>query len=173
MRAHEFVIDDYNSATVRPGFKKEKWYRGRYLLRAEARRPDKYEIKYNTKGLIITVFDPETKSMWLSSAGIANARFIVTGNHMEVSTVYVSPEYQRQGIASAMYNFARELGNEIQPSTNQTAQGKAFWAGGAGVGKLTPDEPPAPQPEKTPSVAVSSPKQSWFKKIFTRKKEIS
>lgn len=145
MRAYQFINDDYNSDTVKPGFTAEKWYKGKYLLKATARVPDKYDVD-TIKGLIITVYDPQVKSLFLSSEGIARARFIVKNNNMEVSMVQVSQNYQRQGIASAMYNFARELGNDIVPSPAQTEMGKAFWRAGAGVGRETPNEPPAPTP---------------------------
>lgn len=165
MRAHEFVQDDINPETVKPGFKREKWYRGRYLLRAEARPHDEYEVR-PLKGLIIKVYDTQTKSMWFQKAGIAQARFIVVGrDHMEVSTVQVANEYQRQGIASAMYNFARELGNEVKPSSNRTDQGRAFWAAGAGVGRETPDEPPPPEPVVEPVVAPAA-KPNLFKRLL-------
>ena len=164
MRANEFINDDYNSQTVRPGFKKEKWYNGRYLMVAQARDPDKYDESW-VKGLIIKVFDPKSKSMWFNSAGIASARFIVIGNHMEVSAVQVATEYQRQGIASAMYNFARELGNDVEPSRNQSDQGKAFWASGAGVGKLTPDQPPEPVTQQT-GTDTPVKKKSFLSRLF-------
>jgi GNAT superfamily N-acetyltransferase len=166
MRAKEFVNDDYNRETVKPRFQKEKWYKGRYLLKAEARPFDEYEVK-PTKGLIVTVFDTKSKSIWFSQAGIARARFIVVGDHMEVSTVQVATEYQRQGIASAMYNFARELGNDVLPSRNQTDMGKSFWSAGAGAGKSTPNEPPAPEPELTPTATVEpANKPGFFKRLF-------
>jgi GNAT superfamily N-acetyltransferase len=43
-------------------------------------------------------------------------------------SVYVDEEYQRKGIASAMYKFAKELGNTILPSLSQTDDAKAFWS---------------------------------------------
>lgn len=39
----------------------------------------------------------------------------------------VDPEYRRQGIASVMYQWAKELGNSIEPSHTQTDAGRAFW----------------------------------------------
>lgn len=171
MRAHEFITEAVNLATTKPGFSKEKWYRGRYLLKAEARQSEEYEER-PVKGLIIKVFDPKTTSILLKSSGIAHARFIVTGDHMVVSSVYVSSEYQRQGIASAMYNFARELGNDIMPSSGQTEQGKAFWATGAGVGRLTPDQPPELETPALPApVSATKPsKPGFFKRLVGLKK---
>jgi hypothetical protein len=105
--------------------------------------------------------------MWFKSAGIAQARFIVIDrDHMEVSVVSVADEYQRQGIASAMYNFARELGNEIQPSKNRTPMGKAFWAAGAGTGRATPDEPPAPEPVAVAANSGATTKPGFFKRLL-------
>lgn len=37
------------------------------------------------------------------------------------------PNMRRQGIASGAYDAVRSLGNDIVPSTRQTADGKAFW----------------------------------------------
>ena len=51
--------------------------------------------------------------------------YVVGGN------VSVWKEYQRKGIATEVYKFVRELGNDIKPSTTQTAAGKAFWDSGA------------------------------------------
>ena len=36
---------------------------------------------------------------------------------------------QRQGIASELYRFASELGNDVVPSDNRTPAGKAMWEG--------------------------------------------
>ena len=41
----------------------------------------------------------------------------------------VDPAYRRRGIASAMYRWAKELGNSIEPSYTQTDAGRAFWQG--------------------------------------------
>jgi len=41
----------------------------------------------------------------------------------------VDPKYQRQGVATEMYKFAHELGNDVIPSTAQTMEGKAMWDG--------------------------------------------
>jgi len=51
--------------------------------------------------------------------------YVVGGN------VSVWGEYQRKGIATQVYKFVKELGNDIKPSTKQTAAGKAFWDSGS------------------------------------------
>ena len=48
-------------------------------------------------------------------------------NSLEALDLHVDPQHRRKGIATEMYRFARELGNDIRPSPKQTALGKAFW----------------------------------------------
>jgi len=124
------ISDDYNPATVRPGFKKEKLYKDRYLLRAEAVKMDKYDVGRRERGLMIEVFDSKNPGDL-----IAYTKLLVSKLDMIPAATWVKPQYQRQGIASAMYNFARELGNDIIPSSDQTADAEAFWAAGAGLGR--------------------------------------
>ena len=47
---------------------------------------------------------------------------------LEALDLVIQPEHRRRGIATEMYRFARELGNDIKPSTLQTSMGKKFWA---------------------------------------------
>lgn len=78
--------------------------------------------------------------------------------HLEAEGVKVHPEHQRKGIASAIYSHAQKLtGKAIAPSHDQTAAGKALWAGNSaapqfGKGEHAmaaapkgPKEPEAPQ----------------------------
>ena len=46
---------------------------------------------------------------------------------LEALDLHVDPKHRRKGLATAMYKFARELGNDIAPSSKQTAMGKLFW----------------------------------------------
>jgi hypothetical protein len=48
---------------------------------------------------------------------------------LEAIDLSVDTYHRRKGIATAMYQFAKELGNDIIPSTKQTPNGKAFWNG--------------------------------------------
>lgn len=43
--------------------------------------------------------------------------------------VWVDDVYQRKGVASAMYAFAKELGNDVIASVDQSDDAKAMWAG--------------------------------------------
>lgn len=47
--------------------------------------------------------------------------YIIGGN------VSVWSEYQRKGIARAVYDWIRSMGNDIRPSTTQTDAGRAMW----------------------------------------------
>lgn len=46
---------------------------------------------------------------------------------MEGGHVWVNPKVQGKGIATEMYKFVSELGNDIQPSKTQLDPGKAMW----------------------------------------------
>jgi GNAT superfamily N-acetyltransferase len=46
---------------------------------------------------------------------------------LEALDLVILPSYRRKGIATEMYKFARELGNDIAPSKLQTGMGKQFW----------------------------------------------
>lgn len=49
-------------------------------------------------------------------------------DHLEAEDVYIEPRYRRRGLATAMYQLARKLGNDIQRSSKQTGMGREFWA---------------------------------------------
>jgi len=48
-------------------------------------------------------------------------------DRLEALDLSIQPAHRRRGIATEMYRFARELGNDIQPSKMQTGMGKQFW----------------------------------------------
>ena len=47
---------------------------------------------------------------------------------LEALDLFVEARHRRKGIATEMYKFARELGNDIRPSSKQTGLGKQFWS---------------------------------------------
>ena len=49
-------------------------------------------------------------------------------DHLEALDLSIQPAFRRKGIATEMYKFARELGNNIAKSKLQTGMGKVFWA---------------------------------------------
>ena len=59
---------------------------------------------------------------------IGQAKFYTTfGDSLVSALTTVKPEYQKQGIASTMYAYARMLGNTIEPSASQLPPGKKMW----------------------------------------------
>lgn len=58
---------------------------------------------------------------------IGASHFEVIGDHLESFDTYVRPEMRKQGLASMMYDYAQELGNDVLPSKHQTKAGKKFW----------------------------------------------
>jgi len=50
------------------------------------------------------------------------------GGKLEALDLSIQPAHRRKGIATEMYKFARELGNDIAPSKLQTSMGKQFWS---------------------------------------------
>lgn len=155
MRAHEFIDEVVNDLTLKPGFERTQ-NMGDYTLRAyydKAMGPEPHlrvdAIDRSGKIVGSTYFQPRTQTGQLATPGPASA-----SSHLEALATKVDPAFQRQGVASSMYNFARRLGNQIKPSTlAQTPAGKDFWArGGGGIGQINkvpaqPDVPGAVQPQ--------------------------
>lgn len=61
-------------------------------------------------------------------AEIAWVNFEQHDGKLEALDLSVQPASRRKGIATEMYKFARELGNDIAPSKLQTGMGKIFWS---------------------------------------------
>jgi GNAT superfamily N-acetyltransferase len=51
-----------------------------------------------------------------------------SADYLESGGTEVDPAYRNKGVASTMYAYAKMLGNDVQPSYNQTSQGQAMWA---------------------------------------------
>ena len=162
MRFRELATEKVNAKTVEPGFKIEKKL-GHLRMVATARDAARED---GILGVIVKVYDDRKKSVWPE---IATARLMIDtkditdpNNVLKASFLHVDPDYRRQGIASAMYNFARELGNDLAPSTNQSSLGRAFWTGGGGIGK---GYNPPPEPEIIKTAPAPAPKPSLFNKL--------
>ena len=162
MRFRELATEKVNAKTVEPGFKIEKKL-GHLRMVATARDAARED---GILGVIVKVYDDRKKSIWPE---IATARLMIDtkditdpNNVLKASFLHVDPDYRRQGIASAMYNFARELGNDLAPSTNQSSLGRAFWTGGGGIGK---GYNPPPEPEIIKTAPAPAPKPSLFNKL--------
>ena len=140
MRAREFISEVINPATIRPGFSKTQ-NMGAYTLKAYidpkvGNMPHlRIDAIDNQSGALIgaTYFEPKD----VAGNTIKTWQQIGKNGNLEALMTNVNPTQQNKGIGSAMYNFARRLGNQINPSSfGQTAAGKAFWNSGAGVNKI-------------------------------------
>lgn len=67
---------------------------------------------------IVMGYEPETRFKLFAKK---TDPYIIGGN------VSVWSEYQRKGIARAVYDWIRSMGNDIRPSTTQTDAGRAMW----------------------------------------------
>jgi predicted GNAT family acetyltransferase len=72
-------------------------------------------------------------SAYLDGNEIGWTRFQKTGSgKFKASMAFVSEKMRRQGVARAIYAYARQhLGLDIIPSDSQSSDAKAFWASGS------------------------------------------
>lgn len=148
MRAKDFITE-YNAFDK--GSYIQKTILGKYVVKARAK--DKLD---GSTVLVVTVYDPENPkdagpmSIEFGMDGIAGFRFVKKKNGGVASAdTYVDKDYQRQGIASAVYKFVKDLGFDVQPSAMQSPDGKAMWQSFKDKGVL--NEVPLPpdwDPEK-------------------------
>jgi GNAT superfamily N-acetyltransferase len=120
MRASEFTVEYVNTKMLSPDWRASK------TVATKAGSVDLNARYYGAVAdqIIITASINGTK--------IGEVRFVVSTidrpePDLIAGNVNVDPEYRRQGIASAMYNWAKELGNDIAPSEMQTDYGRALW----------------------------------------------
>jgi predicted GNAT family acetyltransferase len=113
MRASEFlpsyVIEAVNTDIMKRGWTKRE-HRDGLDLRAAA----------NEQGLSVYAYDAGGRQ-------VGFVHFEIIGNNLESFDTWVDSRMRRQGIATVMYNYAKELGNDIAPSSSQTPDGKKFW----------------------------------------------
>jgi len=81
--------------------------------------------------LAIYAYDPQTREIAGRATFVPSRGGLVElkDRNLHSAGTEVDPFFQRQGLATEMYKFARELGNDIEPSKFQTEQGKAMWDG--------------------------------------------
>jgi GNAT superfamily N-acetyltransferase len=185
MRAQEFIPERVNAEVIEPGYSVRRQLPNGLIIQADAMTPfldDPDPYLRDLRGVTIRVFDPNSDSWIHDKFGIAEVRFLArqdkkTGEwNLRPSGVQVNPKYQRQGIASAMYNFARMLGNDVIPGVAQTAQGEAFWKkGAAGQGRdleLTdvpePEKPAEPQDKDAPQSKETF-SDKWRRLLFPKR----
>lgn len=121
MRVHD-LFEAVNKDVFWASFKKEKEIlNGKYKLVASAGYIEHGAANpYKSKQFKITAFNKNKQ--------IALVNFEVKDNNLEAIDITVDAAHRRKGIATEMYKFARELGNDIQRSEKQTALGKKFWS---------------------------------------------
>ena len=76
-------------------------------------------------------------SAYSGNTTIGQAQFWASGKNLFSEKTFVSPEFQRRGIATLMYQFARSLGFNIEPSKEKTLTGQALWKGFDRKGSLS------------------------------------
>lgn len=143
MKINDIINEYVNKKVFQPGWKDSRTILdGKYRLEAEVKEWAKKPT------LFVHVYDDQATD-WKGNPKPKEAgyiRFVSRGmlfKDLVASMVYVNPEYRRQGIASAMYKYAHELGNSIKPSTAQLTPGKALWKGiksKGGVDKLNMED---------------------------------
>jgi len=113
MRASEFfpsyVFEAVNTDIMKQGWTKREHRDGLDLTAAA-----------NEQGLSIHAYDAGGRQ-------IGFVHFEIIDDNLESFDTWVDSRMRRQGIATVMYNWAQELGNDIAPSSAQTAGGKKFW----------------------------------------------
>lgn len=109
------VSEEINPDVLDPRFN-HKQEIGDYTYTAEL-EPDRF---HKADLFVIRCYDGEKM--------IGQAKFYTTfGDSLVSALTTVKPEYQKQGIASTMYAYARMLGNTIEPSASQLPPGKKMW----------------------------------------------
>ena len=121
MKSTEF-IESVNPNVFKRGFEKTKPFKEYtlvakhgelpYIPGKKAKESDQFRIEAHDGNVMIA---------WVNFENI--------NNNLEALDLVVQSDYRRQGIATAMYAFAKELNNTIVPSAKQTPDGKAFWKG--------------------------------------------
>ncbi len=59
---------------------------------------------------------------------VGYANFEQFDDHLEAESIKIDPAHRQKGIATEVYKFVRELGNDVKPSKLQTGMGKLLWA---------------------------------------------
>lgn len=125
------VKEEINPQVFRRGFEKTKEILGgKYMLKA-------YHgvLPYSSTKKINSSENFHIDAFTAKGNKVGNVTYKVTDNNLEAVFVTVDPQYRRQGIAKEMYIFAKELGNDIIPSTMRIYNGNDFGKGIAGLYK--------------------------------------
>jgi GNAT superfamily N-acetyltransferase/2'-5' RNA ligase len=82
----------------------------------------------NWNMLVVSAFDTTKNQVGLPGKWVGSADFVMRGGQLESSNTDVDKSYWRQGIATAMYQYAEGLtGFRIKPHLTQSDAGRALW----------------------------------------------
>ncbi len=153
MRANEFVTEEINPDVLDPRFS-HKQKIGAYTFTAEL-EPDRF---HKADLFVIRCYDHNKM--------IGQAKFYTTfGDSLVSALTTVQPEYQKTGIASTMYAYARMLGNTIEPSASQLPTGKKMWKAWKKSGEakhLMKEEPTRIK------LGNNNAAQAWIEKVYAK-----
>jgi hypothetical protein len=77
---------------------------------------------------IVHAFDTTQEGKTEDGKWAGSVDFAIRDGHLESSNTEVDPEFQRQGLATAMYVFAEnEIGMKAVPHRDQSPAGQALW----------------------------------------------
>jgi predicted N-acetyltransferase YhbS len=85
----------------------------------------KLSARKNPKGVKVVAMDDKGKQ--IGHVEFANYFSGSDEKALEAKYVFVEPEYQKQGIARAMYDLVKSRGYTIVRSGDQTFDGGKFW----------------------------------------------
>ena len=134
MKSSEFITEKIAQDVFRRGFNKTKPFVGKngveyslvatpgalpYIPGKKSKESDQFRIEALLDGVLVG---------WVNFK-VTDSGFGPNNLRLEAIDVKINKPHTRKGIASAMYKFAEELGNDIMPSSMQTPDGRAFWAG--------------------------------------------
>ena len=91
-------------------------------------------VEQNTRELPASSWEPPDSLIFrilaedkYSKRPIGIAEFSPRSKVLKSQWTMIEPGHRRSGIATEMYNFVRELGNDISPSHLLTPEGKQLW----------------------------------------------
>jgi GNAT superfamily N-acetyltransferase len=124
------IAEKINPETLKRFFKKEKdlgWYKLEAAGDLKSRMAD--DPPTLTIRAFLTDSGAEIGELHLKIAAHDYLKNNPGAEALVAAGVDVDPEYQRKGVASAMYQFAKELGNDVIASFDQSDDAKAMWTG--------------------------------------------
>ena len=165
MRASEFINEEINPDVLDPRFSHTQKI-GDYTYKAFALQSP------GVKFLRVQAFVNESDN---AMDRIGQVLFRITdderGGHLESINTFVAYEYQKKGIASTMYAYAKMLGNDIQPSKNQLPPGKAMWKAWKKSGDaqhLMKENEPAEEPFRIKLGGANEAAKAWIEKVYAK-----